>query len=41
MQERDTANLKWNEVGTNIVIKSTGLFHTKNTRKKRLDVGAK
>ena len=31
-QERDPANLKWNEVGADIVIESTGLFLDKDTR---------
>jgi glyceraldehyde 3-phosphate dehydrogenase len=40
-QERDPANLKWNEVGADIVIESTGLFLTKETCQKHLDAGAK
>jgi glyceraldehyde 3-phosphate dehydrogenase len=40
-QERDPANLKWNEVGADIVIESTGLFLTKDTCQKHLDAGAK
>jgi len=39
--ERDPANLKWNEVGADIVIESTGLFLTKETCQKHLDAGAK
>ncbi|WP_439115037.1 type I glyceraldehyde-3-phosphate dehydrogenase [Hydrogenophaga sp.] len=40
-QERDPANLKWNEVGADIVIESTGLFLDKVTAQKHLDAGAK
>ncbi|HZX78876.1 type I glyceraldehyde-3-phosphate dehydrogenase [Lysobacter sp.] len=40
-QEKDPANLKWNEVGADIVIESTGLFLTKETCQKHLDAGAK
>ena len=40
-QERDPANLKWGEVGADIVIESTGLFLTKETCQKHLDAGAK
>ena len=40
-QERDPANLKWNEVGADIVIESTGLFLDKATAQKHLDAGAK
>jgi glyceraldehyde 3-phosphate dehydrogenase len=40
-QERDPANLKWNEVGADIVIESTGLFLDKGTAQKHLDAGAK
>lgn len=39
--EKDPANLKWNEVGADIVIESTGLFLTKETAQKHLDAGAK
>jgi glyceraldehyde 3-phosphate dehydrogenase len=39
--ERDPANLKWNEVGADLVIESTGLFLTKETCQKHLDAGAK
>jgi glyceraldehyde 3-phosphate dehydrogenase len=38
--ERDPANLKWNEVGADIVIESTGLFLTEETCRKHLDAGA-
>ncbi len=40
-QERDPANLKWNEVGADIVIESTGLFLDKTTAQKHIDAGAK
>ncbi|MES2683905.1 MAG: type I glyceraldehyde-3-phosphate dehydrogenase [Pseudomonadota bacterium] len=40
-QERDPANLKWSEVGADIVIESTGLFLDKVTAQKHLDAGAK
>ncbi|WP_373789630.1 type I glyceraldehyde-3-phosphate dehydrogenase, partial [Delftia acidovorans] len=40
-QERDPANLKWNEVGADIVIEATGLFLTDETARKHLAAGAK
>ena len=40
-QERDPANLKWNEVGADVVIEATGLFLTKETAQKHIDAGAK
>ncbi len=40
-QERDPANLKWDEVGAEVVLESTGLFLTKETCQKHLDAGAK
>ncbi|MBX9612346.1 MAG: type I glyceraldehyde-3-phosphate dehydrogenase [Burkholderiales bacterium] len=40
-QERDPANLKWNEAGADIIIESTGLFLTKETGEKHLAAGAK
>ena len=40
-QERDPANLKWGDVGADIVIESTGLFLDKVTAQKHLDAGAK
>jgi len=40
-QERDPANLKWDEVGVDVVIESTGLFLTKETAQKHIDAGAK
>ena len=38
---KDPAELKWNEVGADIVIESTGLFLTKETCEKHLAAGAK
>ena len=40
-QERDPANLKWNEVGADIVLESTGLFLDKASAAKHLAAGAK
>ncbi|TZF90666.1 type I glyceraldehyde-3-phosphate dehydrogenase [Cognatilysobacter lacus] len=40
-QERDPANLKWDEVGADIVIESTGLFLDKASAGKHLQAGAK
>ena len=40
-QERDPANLKWGEVGADVVIESTGLFLDKATAEKHLVAGAK
>ncbi|NZA28233.1 type I glyceraldehyde-3-phosphate dehydrogenase [Luteimonas sp. SJ-92] len=40
-QERDPASLKWDEMGAEVVIESTGLFLTKETCQKHLDAGAK
>ena len=40
-QERDPANLKWGEVGADVVIECTGLFLDKVTAQKHLDAGAK
>jgi glyceraldehyde 3-phosphate dehydrogenase len=39
--EKDPANLKWDEVGAEIVIESTGLFLTQETAQKHIDAGAK
>jgi len=39
--ERDPAALKWDEVGADVVIESTGLFLTKETAEKHLAAGAK
>ena len=40
-QERDPANLKWNDVGANIVLDATGLFLDKAAGEKHLAAGAK
>ncbi|MBF6631524.1 MAG: type I glyceraldehyde-3-phosphate dehydrogenase [Comamonas sp.] len=40
-QERDPANLKWDEVGAEVVIESTGLFLTDETARKHIAAGAK
>jgi glyceraldehyde 3-phosphate dehydrogenase len=40
-QERDPANLKWNEVGADTVIEATGLFLDKASAGKHLAAGAK
>jgi len=39
--ERDPANLKWDEVGADLVIESTGFFLTEETCQKHIDAGAK
>src|SRR5574343_2068295 len=39
--ERDPANLKWNEVGADVVIESTGLFLDKAGAEKHLAAGAR
>ncbi|MEX0994949.1 MAG: type I glyceraldehyde-3-phosphate dehydrogenase, partial [Balneolaceae bacterium] len=39
--ERDPANLKWGELGAEIVVESTGLFRDDKTAGKHLDAGAK
>jgi glyceraldehyde 3-phosphate dehydrogenase len=39
--ERDPANLKWGEVGAEVIIESTGLFLSKDTAQKHIDAGAK
>jgi glyceraldehyde 3-phosphate dehydrogenase len=38
---KDPAELKWNEIGADIVIESTGLFLTKETAQKHITAGAK
>ncbi len=40
-QERDPAALKWNEVGAQVVIESTGLFLDKASAEKHLAAGAR
>ena len=39
--ERDPANLKWDEIGADIVLESTGLFLDKDSAAKHLAAGAK
>lgn len=39
--ERNPSNLKWSEVGADVVIESTGLFLTKNLASDHLKAGAK
>ncbi|HIZ88283.1 MAG TPA: type I glyceraldehyde-3-phosphate dehydrogenase [Candidatus Coprenecus pullistercoris] len=39
--EMDPANLKWNEVGADIVVESTGLFLTDDKARKHIEAGAK
>ena len=38
---KDPAELKWNEVGADIVVESTGLFLTKETAQKHIAAGAR
>ena len=40
-QEKDPANLKWGEVGVDVVIESTGLFLTAEAAQKHIAAGAK
>lgn len=39
--ERDPANLKWNEVGADIVVEATGFFLTEETCQAHINAGAK
>ncbi|WP_394677728.1 type I glyceraldehyde-3-phosphate dehydrogenase [uncultured Sphingobacterium sp.] len=39
--EKDPANLKWNEVGAEVIIESTGFFLTQDLAQKHIDAGAK
>ncbi|MCT1529717.1 type I glyceraldehyde-3-phosphate dehydrogenase [Sphingobacterium daejeonense] len=39
--EKDPANLKWDEVGAEVVIESTGFFLTQELAQKHIDAGAK
>ncbi|PRD56226.1 type I glyceraldehyde-3-phosphate dehydrogenase [Sphingobacterium gobiense] len=39
--EKDPANLKWDEVGAEVIIESTGFFLTQETAQKHIDAGAK
>ena len=40
-QEKEPANLKWNEVGADVVVESTGLFLTREKAEAHLAAGAK
>ena len=40
-QERDAANLKWNDIGADMVIEATGLFLDKDSAGQHLAAGAK
>ena len=40
-QERDPAALKWNDIGADVVVESTGLFLVQATAEKHLAAGAK
>jgi len=39
--ERDPENLKWDEINTDVVVESTGLFLTDETARKHIKAGAK
>ena len=39
--EKDPANLKWNEVGAEYVVESTGLFLSKDKAQAHIEAGAK
>lgn len=39
--EKDPANLKWDEIGAEYIIESTGFFLTQETAQKHIDAGAK
>jgi len=39
--EKDPANLKWNDIGADVVVESTGFFLTTDTCQKHIDAGAK
>ena len=38
---KEPSEIKWNEVGADVVVESTGLFLTKETAQKHIDAGAK
>lgn len=40
-RERDPANLRWGEIGVEVVVESTGLFLTQETAHKHIEAGAK
>lgn len=39
--EKDPANLKWNEVGAEVILECTGLFLSQESAQKHIDAGAK
>ena len=39
--EKDAANLKWGEIGADVVLESTGIFLTKEGAQKHIDAGAR
>ena len=39
--EKDPANLKWGEIGADVVLESTGIFLTKEGAQKHIDAGAR
>lgn len=39
--EKDPANLKWNEIGAEVIVESTGFFLTDETARKHIEAGAK
>ncbi len=39
--ERDPSQLKWDDLNTDVVVESTGLFLTKETAQKHIDAGAR
>lgn len=39
--ERDPANLKWDEIGAEVILECTGLFLTQESAQKHIDAGAK
>lgn len=39
--EKDPSNLKWNEIGAEIIVESTGFFLTQEDAQKHIDAGAK
>ena len=39
--ERDPANLKWGDIGVDVVVESTGFFLTQETASKHIEAGAK
>lgn len=39
--EKDPANLKWGDVGAEVIIESTGLFLTQESAQKHIDAGAR